>query len=709
MRDYTNFGNHALKVNTDDYNVLVSVNAGAVRISLKTVTWDGEIYKGLINNISPLSFNLDADLQNTINRQSISISFLADNVADAGEKYQDLLTGALLNEDVAIRIILGSAQDDFVLQTWYLYDYELKYGILTLKLKTQDQKVYNEQFISSDEIYNFGDFGNNFAAGKSFVWQDQGWFYHSNRLARGIKTGDRQYTFCSKEMHDVPSGTVEFAKAFYAYIRSELYNRGFWVRLILVTSNILTNGSDGCNIEIAEKTDWEEWPDDTGQRICTFPQPYDGAEPTYDAGSNDLVDGNQNTSVALDIIGTGEHTYAFTSDDIAAIKDAMKKNIIFFDGWNMSFDFGVIASGEQINIVMRRKSDDASIDSTFYIDTSSDGQATYDWNTGATFENIDTLDDYYWVFFATGAGVTLPIIKNFVIGLTFKFQDAPNYGSGYHLKVSEIENLYMRSEGVEYDDDWDSRVTPGDLIERPVRILEYIARLQIAEAQIDMDQFDDINTVAAFDTTLTLVSNHSLNRIIQIFTKTFGINLVHRILTIDTFYPILYSDGINYANSGTGTPDDEDKFTDIVAVSAGEFDKNPIQQKTLSIKLKPGYQEITFNYSKIIDSLYLDSSNSGSGIEKIVNTDFFSSEEEFDNADSSLDLIDRYIVEKRIILFKTFINAFIYEVGDALAFDHALFLDHFELSRIKGIVYTWSFDFMKKIIIMKLTEVDNTV
>lgn len=708
MKDYTNFDDHALKVNTDDFNVLVVINPGVsgVNLALKTVTYDGESFEGLISNISNLSLATDSDLQNIINQQSLNIELLVDNVSDAGEQYQDLLTGALLNEDVTLRLILGSAQDDFAIQTFYLYDYEVKYGKLILKVKSTEYEEYQNNILETGEILQFGDFGNNLSLSKNFVWQNQGWFYHSNRLAKGIKQSDTKYLFCTKEMNDVPSGIAEFYRSFYTRIYSAVYNRGYWLNLKFDTNTVISNSSeDGCYLTIAPKTQsgWEDYPDTDGQVICAMPQPYSGAEPTYDAGSNNLIDGNTDTSETLDIVGTGEHSYAFDSEDIAAIKDAFGKDFVS-SSWSMGFDFGVIASGEQITIQMRLKSTDALIDSTYYLNADSNLDATYNWLSGMVDQDIDNLDNYYWVIFAAGAGITKPILNCISFGISMDITDTGS-NSIYNLKLSEINNIYMRCEGIQYDDDWDSRVTVGNLIERPTRILEYLARLNIAESKIDMDQFDVINTIAAFDTTLTIEGPMTLAAILMDFSKTFGINLLSRILSSNTYYPVLFDDGLTYPNSGTTTPDDNDKFSDSLTIASGEFDKNPILKDSVKINLKPGYGEIIFNYSKVGD-LYIVQSTSGSGLSKTVNTDFFSSEEEFDNADTSLDLIDRYIVEKRLIELKSFINAFVFEPGDALFFEH-FFLDHFELASIKGVVYSWVFDFMKRLITIKMSEVSN--
>lgn len=242
------------------------------------------------------------------------------------------------------------------------------------------------------------------------------------------------------------------------------------------------------------------------------------------------------------------------------------------------------------------------------------------------------------------------------------------------LEKSDLSNFYLRCKGREYTDTWNSRKTVGNLMENPADVIEMILRdeLNVITADIDTASFDVVNSilssVKARGTIWTQVSGENiLNDICQMF----NVSLIY-LLTQKWRLVVPIPTGNNFSSSGTGTPGNEDIFTDAPVISSGAYDKHPIlrdefQLLRSSIKDVWSKVKIEFGYT---ENGYLFSEETGSGDNiKIIGNWLLGDPT---SVITFLSLFsDWYLKQKMIVNFATGYNAIAHEPGDIINVRHS--------------------------------------
>lgn len=242
------------------------------------------------------------------------------------------------------------------------------------------------------------------------------------------------------------------------------------------------------------------------------------------------------------------------------------------------------------------------------------------------------------------------------------------------LEESDLSNFYLRCKGREYTDTWNSRKTIGNLIENPADVIEMLLRdeLDVTTSDIDTASFDVVNnilsSVKARGTIWNQVSGKDmLNDICQMFNVSLIYLLIKKwrlVVPIPT--------GNNFSSSGTGTPGNEDIFTDSPIISGGAYDKHPIlrdkfQLLRSSIKDVWSKVKIEFGYT---ENGYLFSEEMGSGDNiKIIENWLLGDPT---SVITFLSLFsDWYLKQKMIVNFTTGYNAIAHEPGDIINVRHS--------------------------------------
>lgn len=290
-----------------------------------------------------------------------------------------------------------------------------------------------------------------------------------------------------------------------------------------------------------------------------------------------------------------------------------------------------------------------------------------------TFNSVgstDAINDYYFNVTATGGTSGSINVYNMTVAVSCPAHDPENE-----------PYLLIRCQGRQYSGTWDGRKTTGNLIENPADVIESLFRDELSITDLDTDSFDNVYNLFDVVTTVnaagTIIRQEDAEDIIKKICESFNISLIKLLSgNYRLFVPraIIY----NFSSSGTGTPGDEDIFTDNDTISNNEYTNHPIRQGTFKISRSQSvynYRRLKIRFRYIPHKNVYDESvdSGGSGKSYIIDGWMI---QEWDSANALKNVLDDWILHQKFIIeFETFINAAAHEIGDIINIRHLMLND----------------------------------
>jgi len=550
-------------------------------------------------------------------------------------------------------------------------DYSIRNDVLSITIKT---KIKNFGLIPTDPLIDnydkyfgdkdickplqYGDFNWNLYP---YLWVlfDKGLAY-CPYVRSYYHSGDPIYYFwvADHNMENMPNATqLQSTHDFYAF----LYRDGKYCGIEMLNTNsklAITNTGGECYI----RTDGDGGHVEDIWDICEITEEY-APSGSYDndiGGWDECVDGNSGTDASLAL---GENLSVQTVD---------------LDHVNDNY----LDSGVDIRLVV-----------TF-------GAISH---TGATYVRIfdkatETAQATTTINPSTGAANTTQIVTVTGIGSTFDINDyffnvgVQNAGSGsvtvqnmtlmFSCPAHDLEQepyILLRCQGREYSGTWGSRKTTGNLIDNPADIIESIFRDELNITDLDTSEFDTVHS--AMDTigvegAGTILKQDYAEDVLRKICEGFNISLIKKLSgDYKIFFPKASIN--NFSSSGTGTPGNEDIFTDDETLSSGSYAQHPIRKGTFQLsrsKSQNVYERFTIDYRFINDlNEYMESYDPNSGNPNIFKSWMM---QEVDSVVAFHSAMNNWNLDQKFICqFETFINAIAHEVGDIINIRHTMLND----------------------------------
>lgn len=236
-------------------------------------------------------------------------------------------------------------------------------------------------------------------------------------------------------------------------------------------------------------------------------------------------------------------------------------------------------------------------------------------------------------------------------------------------------SAFLRCEGKEYSGTWGARKTSGNLIENPVDILESILRDRYSITSIDTANFDDAYDFfngASIKACFSLIQSQDGVSFLKQYCEAFNLSLVKNILGN---WRVLFPKAsiYNFSSSGTGTPGNEDIFTDTDSLSLSVYAQHPILNSSFELsRTDPNstYVSLIIEYKSIDDSLTASTSTDSGGAGKLITL-----ENPYISQLVSAVAFRGYLAtwhfnQKWVANFSTFYNAIAHEIGDIINIRH---------------------------------------
>lgn len=260
----------------------------------------------------------------------------------------------------------------------------------------------------------------------------------------------------------------------------------------------------------------------------------------------------------------------------------------------------------------------------------------------------------------------------------------------YRDKFIHIQDIVGR----EFSGTWNSRKTSGDPILAPNDAIESILRdeLSYGDSDIDMDIFDEANTiyggtgslVTPPDVTIgfTIFRRTTIQDFLKKWNTAFQCSVIHTVAK-RWRYIIARASNRNFSSSGTGTPGDEDIFTDTDTISDQEYSQHPLLARSIQIgrtNEDEVYERILLKRFTDEDEQSTDETETGTAGGKTIEVEnvFIAQDTTVGGSSSSklLDLLEDWLYyQKYIVKFTSFYNAIAKEVGDIINIQHTFLND----------------------------------
>lgn len=300
---------------------------------------------------------------------------------------------------------------------------------------------------------------------------------------------------------------------------------------------------------------------------------------------------------------------------------------------------------------------------TTYFDTSyADGWHAFPFPSACN--TLQEIEDYTIEIGLYTNGITM-YVKNILVRA--RMQDV----------TDDDEFLYLRAKGREYSGTWNSRKTSGNLITNVADVIESLLRDEwsYGDSDIDMDSFDEVythlGTTVPIECAGSFLERKAGDDYLQEILNMFNLALIY---TSDQKWRLVHPIAAChvFTQSGTGTPGDEDIFTDSDTLTAGEYSQHPIRLEGFELRrtnVGERYEKLLINYISTPDGDYLRSTSTGSG--KTVTIDNWMLSGDTSNPGNLLgDLDDWLLTQKFIATVKTFYNALAIQQGDIINIRH---------------------------------------
>lgn len=235
--------------------------------------------------------------------------------------------------------------------------------------------------------------------------------------------------------------------------------------------------------------------------------------------------------------------------------------------------------------------------------------------------------------------------------------------------------LYLRCSGKEFSGTWNSRKTSGSPMNYVPEFIESLLRdiWSYGDADIDMDSFDDVNTYLTSTVFAigggTIFQQQDAYRLLSDICEIYNLSLIFS--SEKKWRLRLPLKGVHdFSNSGTGTPGDEDIYTDSETITNNEFDRHPILRGTFRISrtnIKSFSDRLVINYIRTHQG-FIQQRSAGSGRKITLNNWLLSDN---DSATAFRNAIDNHLLAQHsVVEFETFSNAVGVEIGDIINVRH---------------------------------------
>lgn len=534
--------------------------------------------------------------------------------------------------------------------------------IMSVKLKNKIEAlpVLPGDYLSDSFAYNgfddtyckqiqLGDFGLNT---EYELWSDVGDIF-AHCVYVGLIGGSHRVFVSDHEMNEMPT-TGELANTNndpHAFVQ---VNNNY-VCIPLSGSISITNAGSGCYIDFT-----------TYQNLHAFTPPtdeYSESDFGYDNAVTNFanaLDGNASTSCTVD--RTGENPLTVWDYDLENKYPGLL-------GTTGNFTLVVIIHWGDINIsgdgdveVRLRDAAGTSFHATTHTVNTGDANTSvaYSWsNLLDATDFYDEMENWAVMVYCSGTtGAADAEVQNIMINVEM-----------IDVDIADYPDVFIKCKGMEYSGTWNSRKTSGNLIENPADALEGILRdyFSLGDSDIDMDAFDDVNSIfSSVNVRGTILKRISGNTFVEEFSKMFGLSIVKSLQ-----WKILFpkASGVNFSSSGTGTPGNEDIFTDTDSISSNAYDQHPIEKDSFKIsRSQELFKTLILNYSPINEEYKKSTSSGSTGNQKTIDNYLIG---DATSAAALKALIYAWIsVQKNIVSFNTFYNAIAHEIADVINVRH---------------------------------------
>jgi len=367
-----------------------------------------------------------------------------------------------------------------------------------------------------------------------------------------------------------------------------------------------------------------------------------------------VMDGKTNTYATVNSTHTRLAVQEFDVDDVDKLNTTYQVKVLFY----ISRVSGTSPYG---SLDVRKRttgtSNTGSVSITSTSGSNGDGTGWYTYSTDLT---ISEINDYY----AT-------------VGINTSDDEISVAAVVLQVKVNTFDPdsdrpvAYLRCQGRAFSGTWGGRKTSGDLIEKPVDVLESLLRDELGlSSELHTDSFDTVAaTISSWRAHASLFRQAEAGALLADFCRAWGMALVFSAAgTVQLTRP---TTGLKFSASDSTTPGDEDIYTDSETVSGGKYNRHPIRRGTFRLgRTRPPAvaQKVTVRYRRTFDA-WLAETSDGGGQELVVNNQWLARTATADDLASVL--LDWLAEQKWVVQFETFINALALEVGDVINVRHS--------------------------------------
>lgn len=257
--------------------------------------------------------------------------------------------------------------------------------------------------------------------------------------------------------------------------------------------------------------------------------------------------------------------------------------------------------------------------------------------------------------------------------------------SDYNQNLLVNPIIYTRAQGRNYSSQWigltGSRKTAGALITNPSDAFEsllwddlgFIGQTSTNDGKIETQSFEDVEDIfstASINVCGSIYEQQDAWTLLKAICRMFNFNLSY---TMFRRWRLHFPQAAEYdfESSGSGTPNNEDIFTDEdTKNNAGVYDQHPIVKNSFQLlrsNKNEKYNRLDVGYGRV-DGQYRGSVTTGSGKTYTINNFLIS---DFTNATNLRNLLDGWLLaSKAIVKFETWFNACTHELGDIINVRH---------------------------------------
>lgn len=622
-------------------------------VGSKAITISSLAYQDLMKKKSSMS--MTEKLPEAVNSIAAT-SGLTLNLVDWRGTIRDIFAGEdLLNEKGEFYLKLGSSTDLADALHFYsgtIADYSQKKGVLTLKMKNI---IPDLKEIPSDEIKaptTFFTSANKWQSLEGVTAPLQYGQFCPNSDPRFFNAPTAHYAPCplahwgedvavykiaSHQMDTMPSNfsLSDEAEAFVVRDKKYLHAR--------FQSATFTNNSSGASVEVATTT----------KEAYLFLPPTALEAGNNVTGAENVYDGKGTTSVTMnstsDVIEVG--TFGF---------DEIRENTLHNPSspdTEVQIRWGTILGVNSFRV------------------TISDG-------TNSTQSLVSSVDSNKWKSYSMPVAIdNITDLEN----LTIKIEQLLGEVSAQvveittKVRVQDISAddpfIYIRCTGREFSGTWGSRKTTGALISYAPEIIESLLRDEFGYTDSDIDDASFDRVTDYMKLTGFILSSGSF------FEKKPGLEIIRDLCRMFNLCLIFTKDKKwrltmplssvePFTQSGTGTPNNSDIFTDSETITSGEFDQNVIIKRSFETSRsnpRDIYPRLRIKYVRTHQG-YLRESNVGTGAEKILENGFIQDESSADNLKDDIKFI--FSTQKNVVRFASGYNAAHLNAGDIVNIRH---------------------------------------